>query len=369
MTKTIAELAEETKAAFTQQTGQLQARLNELEQRFARGPGADYGNTGHSIGQTFADDSEVKSFAANPVAGRRIHVETKAILTGATSNAAGSVGGLVNPQRDMTVPQVHRRLMVRDLLPVIRVTTGTVEYPRVKTVTNNAAMVAEGTLKPQSDMQVELVNVPIRKIAHWMLASAEILADAPQLQGIIDNELIYDLGLVEETQLLFGDGTGQNLLGMFTQASAFSAGTATTTNPNKIDALLFAILQGALADIPPTGIVVHPSDWTAMRGLKNADGDYILGPPAADVEPRLFGLPVVATKAMLAGSFLVGDFAGSATLYDRLAASVQISSEDSDNFRMNLLTLLGEERIGLAVKRATGFIAGTFAAAITDLTS
>ena len=115
--------------------------------------------------------------------------------------------------------------------------------------------------------------------------------------------------------------------------------------------------------------MLHPSDWTLIRGLKNADGDYIMGPPGADVEPRLFGLPVVATQAMSAGNFLTGDFQGSATLYDRWQARTEISTEDSDNFRRNLITLLCEERIGLAVKRPTAFIKGTFSTAITDLTS
>jgi hypothetical protein len=48
---------------------------------------------------------------------------------------------------------------------------------------------------------------------------------------------------------------------------------------------------------------------------------------------------------------------------------VEVSTEDIDNFRNNLVTLLAEERIGLAVKRTTGFTKGSFATAITDLTS
>lgn len=67
--------------------------------------------------------------------------------------------------------------------------------------------------------------------------------------------------------------------------------------------------------------------------------------------------------------FLVGNFRGSATLYDRMSARVELSTEDGNNFVKNLVTLLCEQRIGLAVKQPTGFTKGTFAAAITDLTS
>src|SRR5262249_1839292 len=115
-------------------------------------------------------------------------------------------------------------------------------------------------------------------------------------------------------------------------------------------------------------IVLHPSDLTEMRLLKDDNGEYIMGPPGDAVAPRLFGLPVVATKAMTAGNFLVGNFQ-QATLYDRMEANVAVSTEDSDNFRKNLVTLLAEERIGLVVKRATAFTKGTFSTAITDLTS
>ena len=97
--------------------------------------------------------------------------------------------------------------------------------------------------------------------------------------------------------------------------------------------------------------------------LKNSDGEYVMGPPGADVEPRLFGSPAVVTQAMLAGTFLVGNFER-ATLYDRMAARVEVSTEDSDNFRKNLVTVLSEERIGLAA----AFVKGDFAAK-TDLGS
>lgn len=347
---------------------EVKARLDDVEQKAARPRGTDFALP-PSMGAQFVEADAVKQFIGNASAGRRIGVEMKATLTSATTAADGSAGDLLVPHRDTTLPLPRRRLTVRDLLPVVQVTGNSVEYPKVSGSTNNAATVAEGATKPQSDMQFDLVNVPIRTLAHWMLASRQILDDAPQLQGIVDSELRYGLAYVEDNQLLNGAGTGTDLNGIYTQATGFAAGTNTTTNPNMIDVILFAILQGALNDLPPTGAVMHPSDWTRIRGIKNADGEYLLGPPGADVVPNLFGVPIVPTKAMTAGNFLVGDFEGSATLYDRWQARVEVSTEDSDNFRKNLVTILAEERIGLAVKQSTGFIKGGFAAAITDLTS
>ena len=50
-----------------------------------------------------------------------------------------------------------------------------------------------------------------------------------------------------------------------------------------------------------------------------------------------------------------------------MAARVEVSTEDADNFRKNLVTVLAEERIGLAVKAPIAFTNGTYSAAITDL--
>ena len=344
--------------------GFVKSVVGDLEQKMARLPETLTGETPRTPGQQFVEADEVKGFLGNASSGRRLSVEVKAITT-----ATGSGGALFAPQRDMTVALPQRPLRVRDLLPTIQVSSGSVEYPRQTTRTNNAATVAEGALKPESGLAFELVPVPLRTIAHWILASRQVLDDAPQLQGVIDNELLYQLGFVEDAQLLTGAGTGTDLSGIYTQATAFAAGTLTVASPQRIDVIGAAILQNALADLPADGIVLHPADWTAIRMTKNADGDYILGNPQDVVQPRLFGLPVVETQGMTAGNFLVGNFRGSATLYDRMAARVEVSTEDSDNFRKNMVTVLAEERVGLAVKRPTGFTKGTFAPAITDLTS
>ncbi|PSJ42151.1 phage major capsid protein [Allosphingosinicella deserti] len=357
-------LDENVKKAL-EEAGFVKSVMNELEQKFARIP-TDIGQHRDPVtpGQQFIDAAEVKSFLENAGAGRRIGIDVKAITSGTTSG-----GPLAPAQRDNVVSMPLRPLLIRDLLPVIPVSSGSVEYPRQTTRTNNAATVAEGALKPESNYAFDLVPVPIRTVAHWTLASRQILDDAPQLRATIDNELLFGLGIVEDNQLLNGAGTGTDLSGIYTNATGFAAGSLVVAAPTKLDVIAAAILQNALANIPATGIVMHPSDWVGMQMIKDAAGGYIIGNPQETLQPRLWGLPVVASQAMAPGTFLVGDFRGSATLYDRMAARVEISTEDSDNFRRNMVTLLAEERVGLAVKQPTGFTKGTFAAAITDLSS
>lgn len=360
----VKKFAEDAKAAI----GEHDDRLSNLEQKAARRGGSDQAPA--TPGRMFVAADEVKALIGNVRAGVRAGIQIKAVITSATVDADGSAGAFLTPARDDVAPLSKRRLTIRDLLPVVRVDSGgSIEFPKQTGRTNNAATVAEGGAKPSSELKYSLVTVPIRTIAHWVLASRQILDDAPQLQGAIDTELLYGLALVEENQILNGAGTGTDLNGVYTQATAFASPYGSVlASANKIDVIGAALLQNDLADEPATGIVLHPSDWTEMRTLKDTQGKYIMGPPGEAVEPRLFGRPVVATKAMAAGNFLVGNFM-QATLYDRMNARVEVSTEDSDNFRKNLVTLLAEERIGLAVKVAAAFTKGGFAAAITDLTT
>lgn len=291
----------------------------------------------------------------------RIGMELKATLTSSTADAPGSAGHLIVPERQQVMGMPSRRLTIRNLLNVKPVSTGTIERPKMTARPTGAAPVAEGALKPQSDLQFRLDTVPTRVIAHWVKASRQILEDEPQLESMIDVELRYGLALVEEAQLLHGDGTNQNLQGMMTVAAALDPEVLDIASPNAIDKIGMAILQASLTDIPPDGIVMHPSDWWRIRLTKDADGKYILGDPGTMVEPSLFGLPVVATQSQTANNFLVGAF-NSQTLYDRWSANVELGFV-GDDFTRNLVTLLGEERVGFDPERPEALIKGTFSEA------
>lgn len=307
-----------------------------------------------SWGAQVAANEGLEAFAENETRPGILRIEIKSI-----TSAVDSGGALVVPERDDTVMQPKRRRAVRSLLNSINVSSGSVQYASQNTRENNADVVPEGSQKPESAYDFELKDAKIRTIAHWVPASRQILADAPQLSGLIDTELRYGLQLKEDEEILYGDGTGVHLDGLVPNSTPFAAPIA-IDNPNSIDKLGQAILQAELSDLPADGIVLHPSDWTWIRLLKNADGDYIMGPPGTAVEPRLFGLPVVTTPAMTQDKFLVGSFQMAATLYDRMAPIVLISTEHADFFTRNMVAILAEERIGQAVKRKAALTYGDF---------
>src|SRR5690606_29707971 len=126
---------------------------------------------------------------------------------------------------------------------------------------------------------------------HYAKASRQILDDAAQLRTYIDGRLRYGLAFKEEAQLLNGDGTGQNLLGIVPQATAYSA-EFTPDSATAIDTMRLAMLQAALAEYPATGHVMHPTDWARIELTKDAGGQYIIGVPQGTASPTLWGLPV-----------------------------------------------------------------------------
>lgn len=336
------------------EAGVAKAIVEELEQKSVRGFGGE--SRDETWGEQFANADGLKSFAEDHSRPGRFRMEVKTTVT--TGGTSGGPTGL-QAYRDALLMLPMRPLRVRNLLPTVQITTGAVEYPEQTTRTNNANTVPETTLKPESAYGFTMRTATPKVIAHWVPASRQILEDAPQLRGIIDTELLYGLSLKEDAQLLGGDGTGENLSGLITNATAYSA-PITIAGSNMLDQVGLGILQTTLADFTPTGIVMHPSDWMRIRLLKDGQGKYLLGDPGAAVPPVLFGLPVVETTSMAVDKFLVGDFQRAATLYDRWSPRVEVSTEHADFFTRNLVAILAEQRLALAVKQAAALTFGDF---------
>lgn len=348
------ELSQKTKESVDElliKHNELQAEVRDLEKKGVGNKGGQPERQ-KSYGEQIVESDTFKRYVENGKQGS-MKLDLKAV----TSAAAG---GLIRPLYETEpVSLPKRRFTIRDLLPVVPITTSSVDYPKQQTRTNNAAPVAEGAAKPYSDYEWTNATAAVRVIAHLAKLTRQAMDDAPRLVGEVDTEMRYGLGLVEEAQILNGNGTGQNLNGIVTQATAYAA-PITVTSPSSIDMLRLAMLQGALALYPATGIVISEADWARIELTKTTDGAYLFANPQGTVEARLWGLPVVATPAMEVDKFLVGNFQIGATLYDRMGVEVLISTENADDFEKNLATMRAEERLALAVKRPNAFIFGDF---------
>lgn len=340
----------------------ISARLTEIEQKVARrGPGDPPAQL-KSIGQHVVDSDAVKTLLQQKNGQARVTIELKDIMTGSATLGTGvsPSSSLVVADRQPIIQAPMRALVVRNLITPGSTTSNAIEYP-VETddpLVTSAAVVSEGARKPQSNITFDLRSTPVRTIAHFMKASRQIMDDVAQLQSYIDGRLRFGLQYVEETELLYGDGTGQHLLGIIPQASAYVA-AFTPASMQKIDALRLAALQATLALYPATGYVLHPTDWAQIELTKDSQNRYLVGDPQNQIVKRLWALPVVDTPAMAVGHFLTGAFQLGAQIFDRMTMEVLISTEDQDNFVRNMITIRAEERLALAVYRPAAFIYGT----------
>lgn len=349
------ELADEALIKFND----LSAQMTEVEQKLARRGGGEEGDVHKSIGQRFVENEDVKSFMSRAPSKGSVSMEVKAI-TSVTTDTMGAAGDLIVPDRqDGIVAPPQRRMTVRDLITPGRTASNAIQWVQETGFVNAAAAVAEGTMKPESSMKFDLRTTPVATIAHWVQASKQILADAPMLASYIDGRSRYGLAYAEELQLLKGDGTGVNLLGMVPQATAYAAPGGLVSG-NMLDQLRYAMLQAVLAEYPATGHVLNPIDWARIETLKDGQGRYLIGNPQSGTAPTLWRLPVVETPAMTVDKFLTGAFKLACQLFDREDANVEISTEDRDNFVKNMVTIRAEQRTGLAVYRPEALVYGDF---------
>lgn len=265
-------------------------------------------------------------------------------------------------QFDPMVPLPQRKVRVRDLFPVQPTTAGLIEFYKVTGFTNNASTVPERAagafaLKPQSGFTFALDQAPVRTIAHWEVAHRNVLADEPQLQGLVNNELLYGLRLQEDFQILAGTGNGEDLLGVLNTPGIQHHTQASVGADTPIDAVRRSVTLVLLALFEPTGVVLNPLDWEAMELTKNTLGNYILSQNVAiGADQRLWRLPVVDTPAMAQKTVLVGAFGLGAQLYDREQGNIRTAEQHSDFFLRNALVILAEERLALATKRPESFV-------------
>ena len=205
-------------------------------------------------------------------------------------------------------------------------------------------------------MTFTLSNAAVVTVGHWIPASRQVLSDAKLLQGHLNHRLLFGLKLEEETEILTGDGTAGKLNGLNNQAAAYNRGV---TNDTMLQTLLKGILQVSLSDYEPTGFVLNPIDWIESVLLtRDSQNRYIFADPHNMEQPRVWGLPVVATRTMTSGRFLCGAFSMCAQIWDREDATVRISENVDDHFIRNMVAILVEERMALTVYRTTALVYG-----------
>jgi HK97 family phage major capsid protein len=267
-----------------------------------------------------------------------------------------SGGKLVQPDmRPGLLPLLFRRLVVADLLASGTTDSNLVSYMVEKTFVNAADTVAEGGTKPESTLTFDAVSDPVRKIAHWLPVTEEMLEDVSQIRSYIDERLRLGVDMTEEDQLLNGTTTAPDIIGIRNRTGIRADVDGTDkTIPDAIFEQMMGIYGSAY--LMPDGIVMHPADWQKVQLMKTENGEYVgSGPFASPQSAVLWGLPVVITPAITSGIALVGAFRAAAQVFRKGGIRVEASNSHQDFFIKNLVAIRAEERLALAVYRPGAF--------------
>ena len=272
-----------------------------------------------------------------------------------------SAGVSVQPERlPGIIPEARRRLRVQDLITQVPTNSNLVEWIDVSGHQKVAAPVSEASAKPEAEITFERREARVRTIATWIPASKQILEDFEGLRAFLESSLAYAVAEEFEDQLLFGSGAAENLNGLVTQAAVFNT-SLLGTNWTKIDVIGRAIQQVVASDeMAPNFIVLNPADYWQIALQKDANGRYLVTDPQnASTLRSLFGLTVVESTAMTAGTFLLGTSdPRAAVIRMRQPITVEISTEHSDYFTRNMVAIRAELRAALVVMRPGAFIKG-----------
>jgi HK97 family phage major capsid protein len=217
-----------------------------------------------------------------------------------------------------------------------------------------------GGVKPESAMTFARVTGRVETIAHHIPITRNAAMDAVGIMQEINAFLVQGIREKEESEFLFGTGTTNppRLQGLLNTSNPYGIQTLAAGANTDIDAVLLAIAKIRKQQYRPNWLVINPDDYISSGFMlaKDAQGNYQLANPrsSADQIATLWGLSVLVTQSIPAGTFVVGDFR-QALIADRMQTTIYISDSHNDRFVRNLLTVLAEERVGFGVRAPLAF--------------
>jgi len=325
-------------------------------------------NTPENLGSLLAEKSDELK-AMKDKSGASVQIQLKAV--GTMAESTNITGQVPQAERESGITRiVTRNPFILQLVNVGQIMSNVWEWVEQKNREGGAAMTAEGASKSQADFDLVVASANVKKVTAYIKITKEMLDDVALMRSEIDQELTELINLKIDEQLLSGSGSGNNLTGITTNATAWSAGAFALAipTPTKWDVLRTALNQVRVNLFEPNYIVMHPTDVTSMELSKDSTGQYIM-PPFTSVDGTVVsGVRVVANTGVTIDKFLVGDFSKAGVRFKE-GLTINVGYEN-DDFTKNLVTILAEARLVQRVKsnHYGAFVYGDFSDAITALT-
>ena len=220
------------------------------------------------------------------------------------------------------------------------------------TVEGGSAYTTEASEKPMMSFgDPTSVTAALRKIASYMKESEELVHDAPWLASAINDRGLYQHQLAVESYLVSAlSGTS-------------GIGTGNKMTPDGILKAKMTVWKNS--GFKPDALLINPDDLYNILIRKDSDGQYYgggfvtapYGNGAYEEEPRIWGMKVVPSASVTAGTCYVGAFkAGASVVRSNEGLRVELATQNEDDFIKNMITVRIEERLVLAVRRPAAFV-------------
>jgi HK97 family phage major capsid protein len=211
---------------------------------------------------------------------------------------------------------------------VVRVSSGNVEWVE-EGPDPVAAVVPEGTAKPEAAIVFTPHASSLDTIAHWVQITRQALADASYMRSLIEGKLRRGLARKVEADIA---------------ALLEGAALQTAVDADLLHAIRVGIGLVESAGYNPNAVILNPADYAALDiavMVESVDG------PAR--KTSFWGLTPIPVPSHPAGTAIVGDFKEGVTLFDRGVADVFVTDSHADFFVKNLLVILAEGRYKSAI--------------------
>ena len=306
---------------------------------------------GLSLGERIVQSADFKAFAEKGThldgAGIMLkahNVASAVEVIGRKANITTSVGQVPVVQepgyRDYTPSEEGFTFL--DLITVGSTNVPYSEYAQIVSVNDNADVVAEGELKPESDLTTAKVASNPFVYADGFTITNQTLADDGALAAFMEGRVRRHLRGAIERYALNGTGVGNEPRGIMnttgTLAQAFDEDIIVTL------ARALERFQRANENLSPQAIVMNHKDVWKLRLEKDVDGKYLFGNPFSQGPiPTPWGVPLVPTTKVEEGTALVGRF-DSFNWLELEPVTVQAFNQHKDYAQRNLVYIRAETR-------------------------
>ena len=259
---------------------------------------------------------------------------------------------------DRTAAPVKRGRRVADLLGSATISGNAVTYYVNGAVEGDAGVTAQGAKKSQISTSFTPVTKALKKVTAYAKETSEVLEDAPFLASTVEDIIDYKIVSKENAEVVT-DIAGTSGIQSVTYTDGGNKGDAATL----ADAILLAKSKIADAtDYEADCVIINPQDMYTLRTAKDSNLQYIGGGYFTGaygngeyVAPAtIWGLPVFESSAVTAGEPIVAAGKLAIKVYRKGDTTIKIFDQNEDDALYNIVTVLGEERLLVAVKEPKG---------------